>query len=65
MANDLTLGRRARSLGARWIRSADLLVILTEAQRCTRDEARSGIESLWSAGRITERLRDEYLERLG
>lgn len=65
LANDLTLGRRARSLGARWLRSADLLVLLAEAGWCTLDEARNGIESLASAGRITGSLRDEYLERLG
>ena len=65
LANDLTLGRRARSLGARWLRSADLLVLLSAAGRCTHEEARNGIESLWSAGRITDSLRDEYLERIG
>jgi hypothetical protein len=65
VANDLTLGRRARSLGARWLRSADLLVLLLEAGLATPEEARGGIDSLWSAGRITDSLRDEYLERMG
>jgi hypothetical protein len=64
VANDRTLGRRARSLGARWLRSADLLVLLAATGSCSRQEVRDGIESLWSAGRITESLRDEYLERL-
>ena len=27
LCNDLTLGRRARNVGARWIRTADLLVL--------------------------------------
>lgn len=65
LANDLTLGRRARSLGARWLRTADLLVMLVEAGSLSPDDARNGIESLRSAGRITDSLRDEYLERLG
>jgi hypothetical protein len=65
VANDRTLGRRARSMGARWLRSADLLVLLASRRSCSRQEARNGVESLWSAGRITESLRDEYLERLG
>jgi hypothetical protein len=65
VANDRTLGRRARSLGARWLRSADLLVLLATRRSCSREEARNGVESLWAAGRITESLRDEYLGRLG
>ncbi len=64
LANDLTLGRRARNLGARWLRTADLVLLLRHAGWCTRDEARVGIESLWSAGRITESLRDEYMEAI-
>lgn len=64
LANDLTLGRRARNLGARWLRTADLVMLLVHAGWCTPDEARASIESLWSAGRITDSLRDEYLERL-
>lgn len=65
LANDLTLGRRARNLGARWLRTADLVLLLQRAGRSTPEEARSGIESLWSAGRISGSLRDEYKAAIG
>jgi hypothetical protein len=64
LANDLALGRRARNLGARWLRSADLIVLLAATGRAHLEEARAGIQALWSAGRITEALRDDYLRRL-
>jgi hypothetical protein len=64
LANDLTLGRRARNLGARWLRTADFIVLLRHTGACTLEEARSSVESLWSAGRITESLRNDYLEVL-
>lgn len=65
LANDLTLGRRARNLGARWLRTADLVLLLYRAERRSRDEACHGIESLWSAGHISESLRHDYLEAVG
>ena len=64
LANDLALGRRARNLGARWIRTADLIVILQRTGRYTANHARNAIAALWSAGRITKSLRDQYLEAL-
>ncbi len=64
LTNDLTLGRRARNLGVRWLRTADLFVLLHRTNVCTSSEAQSGIDALWSAGRITAALRDEYLEVL-
>ncbi|MEO6121365.1 MAG: hypothetical protein ABIW46_08310 [Acidimicrobiales bacterium] len=62
--NDITLGRRARNLGARWLRTADLLVMVWRTGRATVGETRSGIESLYRAGRITDDLRLEYVEAL-
>lgn len=62
--NDITLGRRARNLGARWLRTADLLVLLQRSGAATHAETLAGIESLYRAGRITDDLRREYLEVL-
>jgi hypothetical protein len=62
--NDVTLGRRARNLGARWLRTADLVVLARRCGVAGPAEARAGIESLFSAGRITAQLRTEYLEVL-
>ncbi|MGQ0743504.1 MAG: hypothetical protein ACT4OS_04045 [Acidimicrobiales bacterium] len=62
--NDAVLGRRARSLGARWLRSADLLVLLLRLERITPATAASGIQSLFFANRITAQLRDQYMEVL-
>ncbi|MGI8983452.1 MAG: hypothetical protein ACR2HM_02780 [Acidimicrobiales bacterium] len=62
--NDITLGRRARNLGARWLRTADLLVLLRRPGAATSAETRAGIESLYRSGRITDDLRLEYLEVL-
>jgi rRNA-processing protein FCF1 len=62
--NDVTLGRRARNMGARWVRTADLLLLLVRSGSASEQEARGGVEALFNAGRITETLRDEYLEVL-
>ncbi len=64
VCNDVTLGRRARNLGARWIRTADLLVLQLRSGSWSEQEAVDGIEALLAAGRISEQLRDEYLETL-
>lgn len=62
--NDLTLGRRARNLGARWVRTADLLVLLARSGATAHAEAASGVHALYSAGRISLQMRDDYLEVL-
>ncbi len=62
--NDMTLGRRARNLGARWVRTADLLVLLARSGAGGEKEAAGGIEALFTAGRISQQMRDEYLETL-
>ncbi len=62
--NDMTLGRRARNLGARWLRTADLLVLLHRSGRSSRLEAVAGVQALIDSGRITAELGNEYLEVL-
>jgi rRNA-processing protein FCF1 len=62
--NDATLGRRARNLGVRWIRTADLLVLLARSGAATTVEAVGGIDALFNAGRISDAMRDEYREAL-
>lgn len=59
--NDLTLGRRARNLGAHWVRTADLLVLLARTGASSRAEAVSAVAALYSAGRISQEMRDDYL----
>jgi hypothetical protein len=65
IANDLALGRRARNLGARWLRTADLVVLLAKTDRITAPEARRAVLALADAGRITSDLAHDYLEDLG
>ncbi len=64
VANDQALGRRAASCGARWLRTADLVLIGFHTERLSAQSARSAVLALHGAGRLTERLRDEYLEVL-
>lgn len=64
LANDQALGRRAGSLGARWLRTPDFLVLLRRAERLTQEEALSALVALHAAGRITDTLRDEYMVEL-
>jgi rRNA-processing protein FCF1 len=62
--NDATLGRRARNFGVRWVRTADLLVLLVRSGAAPTLDAAAGIEALFNASRISETMRDEYLEAL-
>jgi predicted nucleic acid-binding protein len=64
VCNDLTLGRRARNVGARWVRTADLLVLQARSGSASGQVSIAGIEALFAAGRISEQLRDDYLETL-
>ena len=64
VCNDMTLGRRARNLGTRWLRTADLVILLQRSGAASRLEARSAIDALVSAGRMTADLGAEYLEEL-
>lgn len=63
VTNDLALGRRARSLGAHWLRTADLVVLSVRAGRLDALRAQRAIDALQAAGRITAELaHDYYLE---
>lgn len=64
VANDLALGRRAHNLGVKWLRTADLVLLLVETKAMTSREAREAISALTAAGRLTEELSAEYLEEL-
>lgn len=64
VANDVALGRRARSLGVRWLRSADLVVLAVRSRRLEAEEGRRAVEALTAAGRITPELADAYRQEL-
>ncbi len=64
VANDLALGRRAKNLGIRWLRTADLVVLAARTSSVPTDEARQAIVALESAGRITADLASQYLAEL-
>ncbi|MCA1839873.1 MAG: hypothetical protein ABR507_11395 [Actinomycetota bacterium] len=64
VANDLALGRRAHNLGVKWLRTADLIVLLVETRAMTSREAREAISALVAAGRLSEELSAEYLKEL-
>jgi hypothetical protein len=60
VANDVALGRRARSLGVLWLRSADLIVLAVRKGTVGVVEGRRAIQSLLASGRITSELADAY-----
>jgi len=64
VANDLALGRRARSLGVQWIRTADLIILATKSGSMTRPAGREALRALEASGRITPELAGAYLEQL-
>lgn len=64
VANDLTLGRRARNLGVLWLRTVDLLVVGARRGTLALPDARDGVVALRDSGRITVVLADHYLEVL-
>lgn len=64
MADDLTLGRRARSLGVAWIRTADLIVIAAHNGTMSLQEGTEALRALVNSGRITRELADAYEEQL-
>jgi hypothetical protein len=65
VANDLALGRRARNLGVRWLRTADLVVFAYRTSAIGADEGRAAIVALRDAGRLSPELAADYLEELG
>jgi hypothetical protein len=64
LCNDVVIGRRVHNLGARWLRTADLVVLLIHTGRLAADEGSAAIGALHDAGRITDALRQDYLEEL-
>jgi hypothetical protein len=65
VSNDLALGRRARNLGAHWLRTADVVVLLNETGGIDKGEARAAIAALRDATRISPDLAGAYLDRIG
>ena len=64
VTNDLALGRRARSLGLVWLRTADLIVWSVRSGRMSASEGRRAVQALVAAGRITPDLAKDYLEEM-
>ena len=64
IANDLALGRRARSLGVAWIRTADLIILAVQNGSMSSTEGVEGLRALEASGRITSELADAYREQL-
>ena len=65
VSNDLALGRRARNLGAHWLRTADVVVLLRETTAIDAGEACAAIAALRGAMRLSPELADAYLDRIG
>lgn len=64
VTNDLVLGRRSSNVGATWLRTADLVMLAHKTDALDAAVCQAAIAALHDAGRITEALRDAYLEEL-
>lgn len=64
VTNDAVIGRRAATVGARWLRTADLFILALANETIDRDVCRAAIEALYGTGRITEALRTAYLKEM-
>jgi rRNA-processing protein FCF1 len=64
VANDLALGRRARSLGVAWIRTADLILIAVKNGSVSMLDGGRALSALVASGRVTPELADAYREQL-
>lgn len=64
ICNDLALGRRARNLGVRWLRTADLVIAALQQGTLDSDTARGAVVALRDSGRITGDLAHAYLEEI-
>lgn len=64
MTNDLALGRRARSLGVAWLRTADLVILAVRTGSISSAEGAASMGALRDARRISVVLAEEYLEEL-
>lgn len=63
-ADDLAPGRRATNQGARWLRTADLVLLGDRTGTVGREERRAAIGALHHAGHITDDIRDHCWETL-
>jgi len=64
MSNDLALGRRAANLGARWLRTADLILACTRTGSVSAEDGRAALSALHAAGRVSPALLASYLEEI-
>jgi hypothetical protein len=64
VANDVVIGRRSRNVGARWLRTADLMILGHATDTLDATACRAAVAALHDAGRITDHLRDAYLLEL-
>ncbi len=64
IANDLALGRRARSLGVSWIRTAGVILLAVRSGSISTAEGIDGLTSLEATGRVTRELADAYRDQL-
>lgn len=64
VANDQALGRRAKNLGIRWLRSADLVMLAHRSGAMSSGAAKAAVGALCDSGRITAELAESYLEEL-
>ncbi|CAN5350508.1 hypothetical protein BH23ACT9_BH23ACT9_21840 [soil metagenome] len=64
VTNDLVVGRRANNLGARWLRTADLVVLAVRSHGIEVTSGHSAIAALHASGRLTDALRDAYMQEL-
>lgn len=64
LSSDQALGRRAVNVGARWLRTADYVVLLVRTSRARLDEGVAALVALHSAGLLTDELYASYREDL-
>jgi rRNA-processing protein FCF1 len=64
VANDLALGRRARSLGVAWIRTADLIILAVHTRSMSSSAGIEALTALEGCGRITREMADAYRDQL-
>ncbi len=64
ITNDVALGRRAANLGARWLRTADFVVLCVRTEKLTAQEGIAALDALRAAGRISESLLIDYRKEI-
>lgn len=64
VCDDIALGRRARSLGIRWLRTPDLVLLVVRLGEIDASEGRSSMIALREAGRLDDATARSYLGEL-